>query len=97
MLKRRVQRMETLANRCALGEALRRPPRPLQSIQDVLDLLEEQVAAIGAQPWADTLEKARTIAGLARVAAKVIEVGKIAARLEMLETVLKNRKENNQR
>jgi hypothetical protein len=55
-------------------------------------LLQEQVEAIRSQPWAGTLEKARAIGFLAGIGRKAIEAGVVSARLEMLETVLKNRK-----
>jgi hypothetical protein len=41
--------------------------------------------------------RARTIGYLAGIARKAIETGHLAARLEMLEAVLKQRKENAQR
>jgi hypothetical protein len=68
-------------------------PQCLQTIQDVIALIEEQVEAIRAEPSAGTVEKARTIAHLTRIAARAIETGKLAARLEMLELVLKGRQE----
>jgi hypothetical protein len=58
----------------------------------VIDLLEEQVQAVRAEKEAGTLEKARTIGYLAGVALKAIEAGNLAARVEMIESVLKNRK-----
>jgi hypothetical protein len=64
----------------------------LQTAQDVIDLLEEQVQAVRAEKEAGTLEKARTIGYLAGVALKAIEAGNLAARVEMIESVLKNRK-----
>jgi hypothetical protein len=65
----------------------------LQTAQDVIDLLEEQVEIIRAETEAGTLEKARTIGFLAGVALKAIEAGNLAARIEMLERVLKQRAE----
>jgi hypothetical protein len=65
----------------------------LQTAQDVIDLLEEQVRAVRAETEAGTLEKARTIGFLAGVALKAIEAGNLAARIEMLERVLKQRAE----
>jgi hypothetical protein len=59
----------------------------------VLDLLEEQVEAVRAAPWTSKLDKARAIAALAGVARKTIETNVLAARVEILETVLKLRKE----
>jgi hypothetical protein len=63
----------------------------LKTAADVIELIEEQVAAVRAEPAAGTLEKARTIGFLAGVALKAIEAGNVAARIEMLEQVLKQR------
>ena len=68
-------------------------PFRLQTAQDVIDLLEEQVEAVRAEAEAGALEKARTIGFLAGVALKAIEAGNLAARIEMLERVLKQRSE----
>ena len=67
-------------------------PFRLKTASDVLQLLEEQVEAVRAEPAAGALEKARTIGYLAGVTLKAIEAGNLAARIEMLETVLKQRK-----
>ena len=67
-------------------------PFRLKKAADVLQLLEEQVEAVRTETEAGTLEKARTIGYLAGVALKAIEAGNLAARIEMLETVLKQRK-----
>jgi hypothetical protein len=92
VIKQRLRRIESVLNRCDRSEPAP-PPRRLQSVQDVLDLLEEQVEAVRAAPWTGPLDRARTIAYLAGVARKAIEAGVLAARTEMLETVLKQRKE----
>src|SRR5262245_13001189 len=63
----------------------------LQTAADVLALLEEQVEAVRAEQEAGALEKARTIGYLAGIALKAIEAGNLAARIEMLEAVLKQR------
>src|SRR5262249_14829374 len=63
----------------------------LQTAADVLQLLGEQVEAVRAEREAGTLEKARTIGYLAGIALKAIEAGNLAARIEMLEAVLKQR------
>jgi hypothetical protein len=63
----------------------------LQTAQDVIDLLQEQVAAVRADADAGTLEKARAVGYLAGIALRAIEAGNLAARIEMLETVLKQR------
>jgi hypothetical protein len=66
-------------------------PFRLKTAADVLGLLEEQVQAVRAAPEAGALEKARAIGYLAGVALKAIEAGNLAARIEMLEAVLKQR------
>ena len=63
----------------------------LQTAQDVIDLLQEQVQAVRRETEAGTLEKARTIGYLAGIALRAIEAGNLAARVEMLESVLKQR------
>jgi hypothetical protein len=45
----------------------------LKTAADVLQLLEEQVEAVRAEPEAGTLEKARTIGCLAGVTLKAID------------------------
>jgi hypothetical protein len=66
-------------------------PFRLQTAADVLELLEEQVEAVRGEPDAGALEKARAIGFLAGVALKAIDAGNLAARVEMLETILKQR------
>jgi hypothetical protein len=66
-------------------------PFRLQTAADVLKLLEEQVEAVRADQEAGTLEKARTVGYLAGIALKAIEAGNLAARIEMLEAVLRQR------
>jgi hypothetical protein len=65
-------------------------PFRLKTAVDVLALLEEQVEAVRSEE-AGALEKARVIGYLAGVSLKAIEAGNLAARIEMLEMVLKNR------
>jgi hypothetical protein len=67
-------------------------PFRLKTAADVVALLEEQVAAVRADRKAGALEKARAVGYLAGVALKAIEAGNLAARVEMLEAVLKQRK-----
>lgn len=67
-------------------------PFRLKTAADALALIEEQVNAVRLDTTANVLEKARTMGYLASVALKAIEAGNIAARIEMLETVLKQRK-----
>lgn len=64
----------------------------LKTAADVIALIEEQVAAVRADADAGTLEKARTVGFLAGVALRAIEAGDMAARVEALEMVLKQRK-----
>jgi hypothetical protein len=63
----------------------------LQTAQDVIDLLEEQVAAVRDEQEAGTIEKARTIGYLGGIALKAIEAGNLAARIDALEAILKAR------
>src|SRR5262249_41650252 len=93
MIKQRLRRIESSLNRCEPSPHTQPPPRRLQSVQDVLDLLEEQVEAVRAAPWTSKLDKARVIAALAVVARRTLETSVLAARVEILETVLKQRKE----
>jgi hypothetical protein len=69
------------------------PPAPfrLQTAQDVIDLLEEQIEAVRTDVEASALKRAQMIGKLASIALKAIEVGNLAARLEAMEAVLKQR------
>jgi hypothetical protein len=93
MIRQRLRRIEAFLNHGEPSVPTRPPPRRLQTVQDVIDLLEEQVDAVRAAPWASPLDKARAIASLAGVARKALEAGVLEARIEMLETVLGERKE----
>src|SRR5262245_34168449 len=62
----------------------------LQTSQDVIDLLQGQVAAVLGSK-ADAITKARTVAYVASVSLRAIEAGNLAARVEALESVLKHR------
>ena len=93
MIKQRLRRVESFLDHCPTGSDPKPPPRRLQTVQDVIDLLEEQVEAVRTAPWTSPLDKARAIAYLAGVARKTIEAGILSARIEMLETVLNQRKE----
>jgi hypothetical protein len=66
-------------------------PPSLRTAADVLELLEEITAAVRADPFTRPAEKARAVGYLAGVALKAIEVRNLAARVEMLETVLRLR------
>ena len=92
MFRQRLRRVESILHSSDSGCA-KLPRRRLQTVQDVIDLLEEQVEAVRAAPWTGPLDKARAIAYLAGVARKTIEAGILSARIEMLETVLNQRKE----
>ncbi len=69
----------------------------LRTPADLLAVLQHQIEAVRLDPEAGTLEKARVIGVLAGVALKAIEVGNLAARVEMLEAVLKQRNEESRR
>ena len=92
MSRQRIQRLEGLLKYWELQGRTKPPARRLQTIQDVIDLLQEQVEALRAEMVAGTVEKARAIGYLAGIARRAIETGKLAQRLEMLETILMNRK-----
>jgi hypothetical protein len=66
-------------------------PPSLRTAADVLELLEEMTAAVWADRFSRPVEKARAVGYLAGVALKAIESRNLAARVEMLETVLKLR------
>ena len=68
----------------------------LRTATDVLELLQEQVAAVLADEAVTTLERARVIGFLAGIGLRAIEAGDLAARLEAMESVLKDRKANAQ-
>lgn len=91
MIKQRLRRVESLLQQ---ADQAAPPPRPLQSVQDVVDLLQEQVEAVRRARWIGTIDKARAIGYLASVARHAIAAGQLAARVEMLELVLKQRADN---
>jgi hypothetical protein len=72
-------------------------PQPLRGIGDIVRLLHEQVEAVRADGAATPLEQARVLGYLAGLARKAIETGELAARLEILEAVLKQRPKETQR
>ena len=92
MFKQRLRRVESIVKDADSARALP-PAKRLQTVQDLIDLLEEQVQAVRAAPWTGPIDKARAISYLAGVARKTIEAGIVAARIEMLETVLQQRKD----
>ena len=80
------------------GHSCSTPVHPAVSIEfrletagDVIALLEHQAQAVLDDPKAKPLERARCIGYLAGVSLKAIECGNLAARLEALERILKNR------
>ena len=87
MRKQRIRRLETLVEQ--LDTAEKPPPRRLQTAQDVIDLLQEQVEALRAETRAAAVPKARALGYLAEMARKAIETGSLAARLDALEAGLK--------
>jgi hypothetical protein len=91
MIKHRLRRLESVLNHWE-PRPQKPPPRRLQTVQDVIDLLQEQVDAVRAERWSSAIAKARAIAHLASVARRAIEAGVLQARVEMLEAVLKERK-----
>ena len=92
MFKQRLRRVESILQFGEPAQA-KPPPRRLQTVQDVIDLLQEQVEAVRAAPWTGPIDRARAVAYLAGVARKTIEAGILAGRIEMLEAVLTQRKE----
>ena len=93
MTKNQIRRMEAIVNRLAAVLRCQTTPqcRQLQTPQDVIDLLQEQVAAIRADTAAGAVEKARAIGYLAGIARQAIETGNLAARLERLEEIQRQR------
>lgn len=76
------------------GQTLLNPEFRLKTARDVLELIAEQVAAVRAETEAGTLEKARVVGYLAGIALRAVEVADLSDRLEAVEKVLKQRKEN---
>jgi hypothetical protein len=94
MIKNHIRRMEVLVRRLAaeLRGTTAPPPRRLQTAQDVIDLLEEQVEALRAETQAGPVEKARALGYLAGIARQAIETGNLVARIEALEADRKPKK-----
>ena len=91
MIKNHIRRMEALVSRLAAvaRDQAAPPPRRLQTAQDVIDLLQEQVEALRAETQADAIQKARALGYLADLARKAIETGSLAARIDALEGSMK--------
>ena len=93
MLKYRVRQLEALLRRLAEARRGVEAPRPrrLQTAQEVIDVLEEQMEALRRDPCLAPVDKARAIAYLAGQARQAIVTGTLAARMEALEQVLEQR------
>jgi hypothetical protein len=87
MTNGKLRRLESLINRLAavLRSRALPTPRRLESAQDVLALLQDQVEAIRAEATTGTVEKARAIGYLVGVAFKALELGTLMARVDKLE------------
>jgi hypothetical protein len=59
--------------------------------------MEDHVAALRAETTLGSVERARAIAYLAGIARKAMEANTLAARVEILEQVLEQRKEKRRR
>jgi hypothetical protein len=96
MIKNHIYRMEVLVNRlvAVARDRATPPPHRLQTMQDVVDLLQEQVETLRAATQANAIQKARTLGYLADLARKAIETGNLAARLEALEQNMNHRNGN---
>jgi hypothetical protein len=93
MIKNHIQRIEVLMDRLAAVARDRTTPAPhaLQTMQDVVDLLQEQVETLRAATQANAIQRARALGYLADLARKAIETGSLAARLEALEQNMEHR------
>jgi len=83
-----------ILNKCGIKRHARGAVTSASNVGSILHnirVLEEQVEAVRAEPGAGALEKARAVGYLAGVALRAIEAGNLAARIEMLEAVLKQR------
>lgn len=61
----------------------------IKTIADVIEQVNEQINAVNGCEDTGTAEKARTVAGLLRIALAAIEQGDMARRLEELEQMVK--------
>jgi len=94
MLKYRVRQLEALLHRLAAAPRGGEVPLPrrLQTAQEVIDVLEEQMEALRLDSCLAPIEKARAIACLASQARQAIVTGTLTARLEALEQVMEQRR-----
>lgn len=63
-------------------------PIRVETAQQILELLAEQVNAVRTDESIGTVERARTIGYLAGVALRAVEVADLSARVERLEQAL---------
>lgn len=74
-----------------------RPPLPadyrLRRVEQVLELLQEQIQALRDDQTISTAERARTIGFLCSTSLRAIEAADLAGRVEALEQVLRQRRE----
>jgi hypothetical protein len=63
-------------------------PTRLRTAEEVLVVIEGQVAALVEDEELGTAERARTVATLAGVALRAVEAANLAARIEAIEAVL---------
>jgi hypothetical protein len=91
----RLRRIETLLDRLVMVRRRAAAPKPrrLQTAQDVIDLLQEQVETLREDTMIGIVQKARALGHLADLGRKAIEARDVAARIEMLQAVLKARDE----
>jgi hypothetical protein len=89
-----VRRVQTLEQRSVAIRAAAVEPVPLDSPADVLELLNEQVNVLRADPLIDPVERARTLGLLGALALRAMDSRDLQARLEAVERVLKLRREN---
>ncbi len=93
-LHRRLRDLQTvfLHKKGLAGDSVGRPPIvSMRTPADILKLLENLTAAVQADPFMETETKARAAGHLAAIALKAIEANNLAARVALLETVLKKR------
>jgi hypothetical protein len=91
--QRERQRLRRAGERTTPRTTLITPiPFRLKTAHDVLALLEEQIGAVRATEDATTLEKARVCGFLGSIALRAIETGDLAARMEIIEAEMKQRR-----
>ena len=88
-LRRRVVSLEVRAAQAAAFPTV--PPLALRGPADVVSLLAEQADAVRNDPFADPLDRARTLAVIGGMALRAMDAAEGRARLEALERALKAR------